>query len=68
MAAATASPALEASPEALAEQITATVRHRQELRASRAGREALELNRLELVALHGRFARALIARHLRRVA
>ena len=57
--------AIEASPEALAERIADTVRLRQELRAANAPRELLELNRLELVGLHRRFAEALVARHLR---
>jgi regulator of replication initiation timing len=50
------------SVESLSERIRVVVRERQELRAAFAGRDELERNRLELVALQRRLSEALIAR------
>jgi hypothetical protein len=50
------------SVESLSERIRMVVRERQELRAAFAGRDELERNRLELVALQRRLSEALIAR------
>jgi hypothetical protein len=52
------------SVESLSERIRSAVHERQALRASFAGREELEHNRLEIVALQRRLSDALIARFL----
>jgi hypothetical protein len=50
--------------ERLQERIAALVRHRQRMRASRAGRASLERNRLQLVRSQWELSHALIERHL----
>jgi hypothetical protein len=56
----------ENSIETLSDQIRRLVLQRQALRASSAGRELLEANRLELVRSQWEFSYALIERHGRR--
>jgi hypothetical protein len=55
----------DGTPELLLARVAALVARRQELRAARAGRTALEQNRAQITRVQWDLSRALIARHHR---